>query len=113
MNNENTFEEMFAEFLRIYKFVNHSKIVEALNNELNDNSNNKKKIYELSDGNRSTRDIQKIVGVSPPTITAYWKQWSLAGIVIPAERKGRYKAAFDLKEYGLSVLEEIDQGDEL
>lgn len=61
MNNENTFEEMFAEFLRIYKFVNHSKIVEALNNELDDNSNNKKKIYELSDGNRSTRDIQKIV----------------------------------------------------
>ena len=113
MNRENTFEGMFAEFLRIYKFINHSKIVEALNNELVDTSNNKKRIYELSDGMNSTRDIQKIVGVSPPTITAYWKQWALAGIVIPAERKGRYKAAFDLKEYGLSVLEETDQGDDI
>ena len=50
MNNENTFEEMFAEFLRIYKFVNHSKIVEALNNELDDNSNNKKKIMSFLTG---------------------------------------------------------------
>jgi hypothetical protein len=37
MSSENTFEEMFADFLRIYKFVNHSIIVEALNNELDDN----------------------------------------------------------------------------
>lgn len=113
MNNEHTLEEMFAEFLRIYKFVNQSQIVEALRGQLEDDSNNKKKIYELSDGNRSTRDIQKIVGVSPPTITAYWKQWALSGIVIPAERKGRYKAAFDLKEYGLSVLDENEQGDDV
>lgn len=112
MKNEISLEEMFSEFLRIYKFVNHSQIVEALSNQLDDESNNKKKIYELSDGTRSTRDIQKIVGVSPPTITSYWKQWALSGIVLPAERKGRYKAAFDLREYGLSVLDDIDQGDE-
>ena len=112
MNKERNMEEMFSEFLRIYKFVNHSQIVEALRNELDDDSNNKKKIYELSDGTRSTRDIQKIVGISPPTITAYWKQWALSGIVVPAERKGRYKAAFDLKEYGLSAFDGIEQGDE-
>lgn len=112
MSEERALEEMFAEYLQLYKFVNHSKIAEALNNELSDASGIKRKIYELSDGARSTRDIQKIVGVSPPTITAYWKQWALSGIVIPAERKGRYKAAFDLREYGLSVLEEINQGDE-
>lgn len=112
MGAESGFEEMFSEFLRIYKFVNHSQIVGALRGQLEDDSNNKKKVYELSDGTRSTRDIQKIVGVSPPTITSYWKQWALNGIVIPAERKGRYKAAFDLREYGLSVLDDIDQGDE-
>ena len=112
MNSKISLEEMCAEYLRIYKFVNHSKIVEILNKELGGNSDIKKKIYELSDGSRSTRDIQKIVEISPPTITAYWKQWALAGIVIPAERKGRYKAAFNLKEYGLSVFEEPNQGDE-
>lgn len=112
MSKDQSLNELFSEFLRIYKFVNHSKIVEALCSELDDNSGIKKKIYELSDGTRSTRDIQKVVGISPPTITAYWKQWALAGIAIPAERKGRFKAAFDLKEYGLSVLDDIVQGDE-
>lgn len=112
MSKERTLEDMFSDFLKIYKFVNHSQIVEALRNELDDDSNNKKKVYELSDGALSTRDIQKIAGVSPPTITSYWKQWAQSGIVTPAERKGRYKAAFDLREYGLSVLDNIEQGDE-
>ena len=111
MDERQTLDEMFAEFLKIYKFINHGQIIEALNSELNDIS--KKKIYELSDGNRSTRDIQKFVGsgASPATITANWKQWALKGIVIPAGRKGRYKAAFDLNEYGLSVLDNSEQGD--
>ena len=112
MNKERTMEEMFSEFLMIYKFINHSQIVETLRNELDDDASNKKKIYELSDGARSTRDIQKIVAISPPTITAYWKQWALSGIVIRTEKKGRFKAVFDLKEYGLSVLDGIEQGDE-
>lgn len=105
MSDERTIEDMFSEFLRIYKFVNHGQIVAALEAELDDDAGIKRKVYELSDGKRSTRDIQRIVGVTPPTITAYWKQWALSGIVLPAERKGRYKAAFDLKEYGLSVLD--------
>ena len=110
MDENRHIEEMFGEFLKIYKFINHPKIIEALNTELSDDT--KKKIYELSDGNRSTRDIQKITGTgaSPATITGYWKQWAFKGIVITAERKGRYKAAFNLAEYGLSVLDNIDDG---
>jgi len=105
MSENKSLEELFSEFLRIYKFVNHTQIVSALEAELTDSTGTKKKVYELSDGFRSTRDIQKIAGVTPPTITAYWKQWALSGIVLPAERKGRYKAAFDLREYGLSVMD--------
>lgn len=112
MSEERTLEEMFSEFLKIYKFANHTQIMETLNSELSDEKNIKKKIYELSDGTRSTRDIQKMAGVTPPTITGYWKQWALTGLVVPAQRKGRYKAAFDLREYGLSVLDSIEQGDE-
>lgn len=112
MNNDLTLEEMFSEFLTIYKFLNHAKIAEVLGKQFDDGTDSKIRVYELSDGIRSTRDIQKLVGLSPTTITTYWKQWALSGIVIPAERKGRYKAAFDLREYGLSVTDEIDQGDE-
>ncbi len=108
MDKSRNLEEMFAEFLKIYKFVNHTQVMEAINAELNDDT--KKKVYELSDGDRSTRDIQKVVGVTPPTITGYWKQWALKGLVIPAQRKGRYRAAFDLTEYGLSVINTIEEG---
>lgn len=112
MADNNRLEELFSEFLKIYKFMNHAQIIEALNAELGDDT--KKKIYELSDGNRSTRDIQKILssGASPATITGYWKQWALRGIAEPAQRKGRFKASFDLAEYGLSVIETTDGGDE-
>jgi hypothetical protein len=112
LDEQRTLEEMFSEFLKIYKFINHGQIMEALNSELNDIP--KKKIYELSDGVRSTRDIQKMAGTgaSPATITGYWKQWALKGIVVPAKRKGRYKAAFDLNEYGLSVIDNAEQGDD-
>jgi len=111
--DERSMEEMFSEFLRIYKFVNHKQIVETLNSELSDDKNIKKMVYELSDGLHSTRDIQALVGITPPTITGYWKRWALAGIVVPAQRKGRYKAAFDLREYGISVSDNIEQGDEV
>lgn len=105
-------EKMFIEFLKIYKFVNHQQIIKALNTELSDDKNIMKKVYELSDGLRSTRDIQALVGISPPTVTGYWKKWALIGLAVPAQRKGRYKAAFDLNEYGISVLDSINQGDE-
>lgn len=111
MSDIQNIEKMLNELLKIYKFINHPQIVKQLNEELNDET--KKKVYELSDGIRSTRDIQKLVGVTPTTITNYWKQWALKGIVVPAERKGRFKAAFDLSEYGLSIIDINDQGGEL
>ncbi len=110
MSDVRSLEEMFFEFFKIYKFINHSQVVNTLNIELSDDI--KKKIYELSDGSRSTRDIKKLVGITPPTITGYWKQWALKGIVLPAQRKGRFKATFDLSEYGLSALDTTEQGDE-
>ncbi len=112
MNNDMKLDDMFAEYLRIYKFVNHQKIVDALESELGEITNVKRKIYELSNGVRSTTDIKREVGTAPSTITSYWKQWALSGIVIPASRKGRYMAAFNLKEYGLSAIEDTETGDE-
>jgi hypothetical protein len=110
MNNDTKLESMFAEFLKIYRYDTHARIVDTLTTELNDDI--KKKVYQLSDGNRSTRDIKKLAGITPPTIINYWKQWSQKGIAIPAQRKGRYMAVFNLNDYGLSILDEIEQGDE-
>ena len=38
-------------------------------------------IYLLSDGNNSTRDISKIIGLSNTTIFNLWKQWESDNIM--------------------------------
>ena len=111
MDNNEEFVKMFSEFLTIYKFVNRKQITERLVEELNNET--LVKIYQLTDGNNSTRTISEKIGkkFNHVTIARYWKQWALKGIVMPADTKGRYKAAFNLDEYGLSLeLEEEDDG---
>lgn len=62
-------------------------------------------IYECSDGNRSSREIAKLVGVrSNQTVVNYWKKWSSLGIVEPSPKyKGRFQRICSLEEVGLTV----------
>jgi hypothetical protein len=62
-------------------------------------------IYELSDGERTTRDIATIVRVgSNATIASYWKKWSKLGIVEPSQkRQGRFQRICSLEEVGLTI----------
>jgi hypothetical protein len=51
-----------------------------------------KKIFELSDGQRTTREIAKLAGGSFQAVAEKWKRWAALGLVIESEsRKGRYK----------------------
>lgn len=100
-------ENMFEEFLLMYKVVNRQKIVDILKEELN--TEQLIEIYQKSDGERSTRDISTVLKnkCSHSTIARFWNKWALIGLVVPAKQKGRYKAAFNLDEYGISgVIEE-------
>ena len=107
MNNEDTLEDMFSDFLKIYKCINRPKLIEILATELNDTT--KLGIYQLSNGENTARYIGDKVKISHTTVTRYWNQWALKGIAIPAKRKGRYMAAFDLREYGLLVFEDDEE----
>jgi hypothetical protein len=62
-------------------------------------------IYELSDGERGTREIAGLSGVrSNATVTAYWRKWNKLGIVEPSEkRQGRFRRICSLEEVGLTV----------
>ncbi|MEM1577356.1 MAG: hypothetical protein QXT98_07590 [Archaeoglobaceae archaeon] len=62
-------------------------------------------IYELSDGERSTREIASLVGVkSHAKVAKYWKKWSKLGIVEPSDRyPGRFRKICSLEEVGLTV----------
>jgi hypothetical protein len=62
-------------------------------------------VYELSDGERGTREIAGLSGVrSNATITNYWRKWSRLGIVEPSEKRlGRFRRICSLEEVGLTV----------
>lgn len=104
--NLNKLESLMEEFLLLYKFVNKDMISEKLHLELN--SNQLIEIYEKTNGENSTRDISNSIKnkCSHVKIANLWNKWARAGIVVPVGKKGRYKAAFDLSEYGMSSIDE-------
>lgn len=69
-----------------------------------------KLVYGLSDGERSTRDIAKVVSsgenrITHVTVANMWKKWSILDLVAPAERKGRYKKVISLESLGIETGE--------
>jgi hypothetical protein len=67
-----------------------------------------KLVYELSNGERSTRDIAKILKqggrkIAHVTVANMWNKWLILNIVIPAKRKGRYKKVISLDSIGVEV----------
>lgn len=106
MDNLDKLTDLFAEFLNIYKFVNKKTIADMLRAELN--SQQKIEIYQLTDGEHSTREIasQLTQKCGHATIVRIWKQWALKGLVVSAGIKGRVKAAFNLEEYGITEVSE-------
>lgn len=101
---------ILEEFLLLYKFVNRKTIVEKLQQELKDEQ--LREIYQNSNGEKSTREVAASLKnkCSHAKVATLWNKWALLGIVIPAKQKGRYKAAFNLDEYGISGV--IEDGED-
>lgn len=60
-----------------------------------------KKIYELSNGKATTREIAKKVGSSHTKVADKWKGWAALGLVIPSDEfEGRFKKIISLKDLG-------------
>ena len=90
--------------------VNRKNIIDVLRSELN--TEQLIEIYQYSNGERSTREVSAALKnkCSHSTIARIWNKWALLGLVVPAKQKGRYKAAFNLDEYGVSgVIEETEE----
>jgi len=67
-----------------------------------------KLIYELSDGERSTREIERLITgggrrVTHATVANLWQKWNLTNLVMPAMRRGRYKRVVPLESIGIDV----------
>lgn len=93
--------KLLRELVRWSKFETIPKLRTIL--EQNLPGEKEKMIYELSDGQRSTRDIAKLTGVSHQTIANYWEKWSKIGIVDTATKEGRYIAICSLQQVGLEA----------
>lgn len=101
---------LIEEFLLLYKVINRPKIIDLLRAELK--TQQLIEVYQLTDGEKSTRELAGMLKnkCSHSTVAFLWNKWALFGLVVPAKQKGRYKAAFDLLEYGITQVE-IDKED--
>jgi predicted transcriptional regulator len=96
---------LLREILKWIRFSGMKEVSNALRTTLD--SAQKIRIYHLSDGENSTRDIAKEANVSDATVRNYWKLWATTGIVEPikAGTGDRYRHVFDLEELGISLEE--------
>jgi len=64
-----------------------------------------KMVYELSDGEKSIRDLEKLTGVSRSRVAVLWRKWYNMGIMERSEKyEGkRMKKSFSLSDVGIDV----------
>ncbi|MDK2979771.1 MAG: hypothetical protein PWQ55_118 [Chloroflexota bacterium] len=58
-------------------------------------------IYQLSDGQRPSTEIAKLVPISKKTILKIWQKWEELGIVETEGYKNPYRAKYSLEELAL------------
>lgn len=102
MVNKDKTTELLEEILKWTKF-NAMQLKTVLLEKLD--TDEKKLIYENSNGDRSSRDIAKLANVSYKTVQNYWKSWSEMGILEATEkyRGGRFKKLCSLVELGIAI----------
>ena len=83
------------------KFQGMQQVKQILETTLD--NDDKKLVYELSDGRPST-SIATVTCVSDQTVRNYWKVWASMGILeIHPEYKKRYRKIFSLEEGSIAI----------
>jgi len=101
--SESELKELLQEMLKWIKFSGIREVRTVLMDVLN--TEQKRLIYNLSDGELGSIDIGKKAGVSHTTVTRYWDSWKRLGIVEPIAVRGglRYKKLFELEDFGFAI----------
>lgn len=67
-------------------------------------SDQKKLVYEYSDGKRGVRAIEELTGVNKAIVSSWWADWEAQGIVEQSKAwKGRRQRLISLQELGIEV----------
>lgn len=94
---------VLKEILRWTKFSGMQSVRAVLETNLDDNQ--KRSIYQLSDGTKGTEEIASLVRAGAETVRRYWIAWQKLGFgdYVPARGGKRFKRSFDLEEVGIEV----------
>lgn len=95
-------EQKLDQLLKWSKFAGMQQLRNLLMQNLTTDAESS--IYELSDGERTTREIAGLANIgSNATVASYWRKWSKVGIVELSKRQGRFRRICSLEEVGLTV----------
>jgi DNA-binding MarR family transcriptional regulator len=84
------------------KLANYDNIRSRLLGILN--TDDKKRVFEVTNGENSVRDIQTETGVHKDTVSSWWNDWQKEGIVQESEkRRGRRCKVLSLLDFGIEV----------
>lgn len=101
-NDEQT--RLLKEILKWIKFAGMKEVKGTLSSVID--SDQKKVVYQLSDGTRGTVEIAKLAGIgSNRTVADMWQIWLKFGLgeSIPVKGGMRFKRSFDLTDFGIEV----------
>lgn len=100
-SNEQT--ELLKEILKWIRFTGAKEVKNVLIATLD--TEQKRLIYHLSDGNRASMEIAKLAGTSDTTVRRYWASWARQGVVESLRVRGgeRYKKSFELEDFGIEI----------
>jgi len=95
--------EILREILKWIRFTGAKEVKNVLLATLD--TEQKRLIYHLSDGNRASMEIAKAAGTSDTTVRRYWASWIRQGIVESLRVRGgeRYKKSFELEDFGIEI----------
>jgi hypothetical protein len=93
---------LLHELIVYTKLANYENIRNRLITILD--SEDKKRVFEATDGNNGTRQIESITGVNKNSVSNWWDEWEREGIVEESkEVRGRQYKIVSLGEFGIKV----------
>lgn len=95
-------EKILRDIGRWLRFQNIGKLKEILEAELD--TDEKKVVFENTDGEKGIRDISGVSRTPPKTVYNWWQKWFRLGIVEPSEAyQGRLKKICSLDDVGINI----------
>ena len=89
------------ELVKLTRVMSYPIIGQMLETVLD--TDQKRQVYDLLDGNKTMTAIQQISGVNISYISQWGQEWEKIGIVEAGSRKGRRRKCFDMSMFGVSV----------